>query len=306
MISTRDAFGEALAEIGNRENIFVLDGDLSDATRTQYFGKIYKDRFFPIGIAEQNMIGVAAGLALSNKIPIVSSFATFCPLRCIDQIRSLIAPNRLNVKIISTHAGITTGADGLSHQAIEDIAIMKALPNFVIVSPADATETKRALTAIIEYEGPVYMRLYRMEIPVLYNMDYDFEIGKGNILREGKDVAIISTGVAVSESLEAAKILKGKGIDASVVNISTIKPIDYDLISKIAKNVNAIITVEDHNIIGGLGSSVADVLACGETKIKFKKLGVQDRFGESGDPKLLIKKHGFDAESIARTAGELL
>ena len=297
--ATREGYGKALLELGRKnKNVVVVDADLGDSTKAEYFGKEFPERFFTVGIAEQNMIGVAAGISVTGKIPYASTFAIFSE-RAFELVRNVVARNKLNVKICGSHAGITTGEDGKSAQAIEDIAIYRALPNMVVLQPADSVEAEKMVFALADYSGPSYMRVHRTAFPVLHSSDYKFAIGKGEVLREGKDAVIFASGTMVHESLKAYDILKNKGVNVYVVNISTIKPIDSGLIIELAKKTNCVITAEDHNIIGGLGSAVAEVL--GENyPCKMKRVGVQDIYGESGKPDELYKKYGLDSESIAK------
>ena len=303
--ATRDAYGEVLLEIGKDERIVVLDADLSESTRSAFFRKKYPERFFNMGISEQDMIGTAAGFALSEKIPFASTFALFATTKVLDQIRNSIAYSKLNVKIIGSHSGLLIGEDGVSHQAIEDIALIRVIPNMIIISPADYVEAKKAVYAIYEYNGPVYLRLGREKTPIIYDENYDFRIGKGSLLREGNNITIIATGPLVSEALKAHELLKNENVNARIINISTIKPIDSEIIIKAAKETKAIITCEDHNVIGGLGSAVAEVLS-ENYPTKMKRIGVNDTFAESGSPIDLYKKYGLTAEHIVKTAKELL
>ena len=298
-IATRDAYGEALAELGAvNENIVVLEADLSKSTKTSDFKKVYPERHFNMGIAEQNMLGVAAGFAAAGKIPFASSFAVFATGRAYDQIRNSIAYPNLNVKIAATHAGLTVGEDGGSHQMLEDIALMRALPNMTVIVPADGIETKQAIKAAAEYEGPVYIRMGRPKVPVLFDDNYTFEIGKGVVLKEGTDVTLVGTGIMVSKAVEAAELLAAEGISAAVVNISTIKPLDAELIIAQAQKTGAIVTCEEHNIYGGLGSAVAEVLV-ENCPVPMARVGVADKFGESGLPDELLEKYGLTAANIA-------
>lgn len=303
MMATRDAYGEALKELGKiNNNIVVLDADLSGSTKTANFAKEFPERFINVGIAEQNLVATAAGLATTGKIPFASSFAMFAAGRAFEIIRNSVAYPKLNVKIAATHAGLTVGEDGASHQAVEDISIMRAIPNMVVIHPADGVETKAAIIKAAEYKGPVYIRLGRSKVPVIFDeSDYKFELGKGIKMRDGKDVTIIATGIMVSEALEAAKILKEEGIEARVINIHTIKPIDRDIIIEAAKDTRAIVTAEEHNIIGGLGSAVAEVLVESYPTV-MERVGVKDTFGESGNGKELLKKYGLTAEDIVKAA----
>ena len=301
-IATRDAYGEALAELGAINNqVVVLDADLSKSTKTNDFKKVYPERFFNLGIAEQNLLGTAAGFAAAGKIPFASSFAVFAVGRAYDQIRNSIAYPNLNVKIAATHAGLTVGEDGGSHQMLEDIALMRAVPNMTVIVPADGVETKQVVMAAAEHQGPVYIRLGRPKVPVLLGDDYKFEIGKGVVLKEGTDVTLIGTGIMVSKAMEAAELLAADGISAAVVNISTIKPLDNALITEMAQKTGAVVTAEEHNIYGGLGSAVAEVLV--ETcPVPMARVGVEDKFGESGLPDELLEKYGLSASNIAAKA----
>ncbi len=301
-IATRDAYGEALAELGAvNENIVVLEADLSKSTKTSDFKKVYPERFFNMGIAEQNMIGTAAGFAAAGKTPFASTFAVFAAGRAYDQIRNSIAYPNLNVKIAATHAGLTVGEDGGSHQMLEDIALMRALPNMTVIVPADGIETKQVIQAAAEYEGPVYIRMGRPKVPVLFGDDYKFEIGKGVLMKEGTDVTLIGTGIMVSKAMEAAELLAAEGISAAVVNISTIKPLDAELIIAQAQKTGAVVTCEEHTICGGLGSAVAEVLV-ENCPVPMARVGVEDKFGESGLPDELLEKYGLSASNIAAKA----
>ena len=298
-IATRESYGNALAELGAEfENLVVLDADLAAATKTGVFKKAFPDRHIDCGIAESNMAGVAAGLSLAGKIPFMSSFAMFAAGRAFEQVRNSIGYPHLNVKIGATHAGISVGEDGASHQCNEDIALMRTIPGMTVINPADDVEAKAAVKAAIEHEGPVYLRFGRLAVPVINDpASYRFEIGKGITMREGKDVTIIATGLEVSESLEAAKLLEADGISAEVINIHTIKPLDTELVVAAAKKTGKVVTVEEHSIIGGLGGAVAEVLA-EQAPTKMLRIGVNDTFGESGPAKALIEKYGLDAKSI--------
>lgn len=297
-ISTRDGYGKALLELGKiNPNVVALDADLSDSTRSEYFAKQFPERFFSMGIAEQNMMGAAAGLAFSGKIAYASTFAIFSE-RAYEFVRNIISRNKLNVKIAGSHAGIATGEDGKSAQAIEDIAIYRALPNMVVLQPCDAVEAEKMVFALADYKGPSYMRMHRNPSPVIHSQNYKFEIGKGEILNQGKDAVIFATGTLVYESLKAAEILENEKLKVYVVNIHTIKPIDANLIIDLAKKTNCVITAEDHNVIGGLGSAVAEVLSENYPCI-MKRIGLQDTYAESGKPDELYKKYGLNAESIA-------
>lgn len=298
-IATRESYGNALAELGKEhEEIVVLDADLAAATKTGVFKKVFPERHIDCGIAECNMIGVAAGLAAAGKVPFASSFAMFAAGRAFEQVRNSVGYPKLNVKIGATHAGISVGEDGATHQCNEDIALMRTIPGMVVINPSDDVEAKAAVKAAYEHQGPVYMRFGRLAVPVINdNEDYKFELGKGVVLREGKDVAIIATGLPVANCLEAAEKLAAEGIDAKVINIHTIKPLDEELIVAAAKDTGKVVTVEEHSVIGGLGSAVCDVL-CEQAPTKVLKIGVNDTFGESGPAVELVKKYGLDADSI--------
>ena len=300
--ATREAYGAALVEFGAKyDNLVVLDADLAAATKTGMFKKAYPDRFFDCGIAENNMIGVAAGLALTGKIPFASSFAMFAAGRSFEQLRNSVGYPKINVKVGATHAGITVGEDGATHQCNEDIALMRTIPGMVILNPADATEARLAVEAAILHDGPVYIRFGRMAVPVLYGDDYKLTIGRGHKMRGGKDVSIIATGIEVEQALAAAEILASEGIDASVVNMASIKPIDRDLVIAEARACGAIVTAEEHSIIGGLGSAVAEVV-CEEYPVPVIRVGVKDTYGHSGPAAALVKEFGLDAEAIADAA----
>ena len=298
-IATRESYGNALAEFGAKyPNLVVLDADLAGATKTSVFQKAFPDRHIDCGIAEGNMVGVAAGLATAGKIPFASTFAMFAAGRAFEQVRNSVGYPHLNVKIGATHAGISVGEDGASHQCNEDIALMRTIPGMVVLNPADDVEAKAAVKAAIEYEGPVYLRFGRLAVPVINDpATYQFEIGKGITMKEGKDVTIIATGLEVSESLEAAKLLEADGISAEVINIHTIKPLDEELVLAAAKETGKVVTVEEHSVIGGLGSAVCDVLS-EKCPTKVMKIGINDTFGESGPAVELVKKYGLDADSI--------
>ena len=298
-IATREAYGSALAELGNEfDNIVVLDADLAGATKTSVFKAAHPERFIDCGIAEGNMMGVAAGLATTGMVPFASSFAMFAAGRAFEQVRNSIGYPHLNVKIGATHAGISVGEDGATHQCNEDIALMRTIPGMVILNPSDDVEARAAVRAAYEHVGPVYMRFGRLAVPVINdNEDYKFELGKGIVLREGKDLTIVATGLPVANCLEAADMLAKDGIDAKVIKIHTIKPLDNELIVAAAKETGRVITVEEHSVIGGLGSAVCDVLA-EEAPVRVSKIGINDTYGESGPAVELIKKYGLDAESI--------
>ena len=298
-IATRESYGNALAELGAEyPNIVVLDADLAGATKTGVFKKAFPDRHIDCGIAEGNMMGVAAGLATTGKIPFASSFAMCAAGRAFEQVRNSIGYPHRNVKIGATHAGISVGEDGASHQCNEDIALMRVIPGMVVICPADDVEARAAVRAAVEYEGPVYLRFGRLAVPVFNDpATYKFEIGKGITLKEGKDVTIIATGLEVNESLEAAKMLEADGISAEVINIHTIKPLDAELVCASAKKTGKVVTVEEHSIIGGLGGAVAEALSENQPT-KMMRIGMNDVFGESGPAKDLIAKYGLDAKSI--------
>ena len=296
--ATRDGYGKALLELGRQNpNVIALDADLSDSTRSEYFAKEFPNRFFSMGIAEQNMIGTAAGLAFSGKIAYASTFAIFSE-RAYEFVRNVVSRNMLNVKIAGSHAGIFTGEDGKSAQAIEDIAAYRALPYMIVMQPCDSVEAEKMVFALAGHKGPSYMRMHRNPVPIIHDKNYKFEIGKGEVLRYGKDAVVFATGTLVHEALKAANILKNENIDVYVVNIHTIKPLDNNLVIELAKKTNCVITAEDHNVIGGLGGAVAEALSENYPCI-MKRIGLQDRYGESGGPGELYKKYGLDAESIA-------
>lgn len=298
-IATRESYGNALAELGKEhEDVVVLDADLAGATKTGVFKKAVPERFVDCGIAESNMAGIAAGLATCGKVPFMSSFAMFAAGRAYEQVRNSIGYPHLNVKIGATHAGISVGEDGATHQCNEDIALMRNIPGMTVICPSDDVEAKAAVKAAYEHDGPVYLRFGRLAIPVLNDAGtYTFEWGKGVEMRKGKDVTLIATGLCVHQSLEAANMLAADGIDAQVINIHTIKPIDEELIVTAAQSTGKVVTVEEHSVIGGLGSAVADVLS-EKAPTKMMKIGIQDTFGESGPAAELIVKYGLDAKSI--------
>ena len=298
-IATRASYGAALVELGKEhEDLVVLDADLAAATQTGMFKKEFPERHIDCGIAECNMVGIAAGLAATGKVPFASTFAMFAAGRAYEQIRNSVGYPHLNVKIGATHGGISVGEDGATHQCCEDFALMRVVPGMVVMSPADDIEAKAMVKAAYEYEGPVYMRFGRLAVPVINdNPDYKFEMGKGIVLREGKDVTIVANGLCVAASLEAAEKLAADGIDAKVINIHTIKPLDEELIVAAAKETGKVVTVEEHSVIGGLGSAVCDALA-EKCPTKVCKIGINDVFGESGPAVELVKKYGLDADSI--------
>ena len=298
-IATRESYGNALVELGaEHDNLIVLDADLAAATKTGVFKKAYPDRHIDCGIAECNMMGIAAGLSTTGIVPFASTFAMFAAGRAFEQIRNSIGYPHLNVKIGATHAGISVGEDGATHQCNEDIALMRTIPGMVILNPADDIEAKACVKAAYEYNGPVYLRFGRLAVPVINDRpDYKFELGKGVVLREGKDLTIVATGLCVSSALEAAEKLAADGIDAKVINIHTIKPLDEELIVAAAKETGKVVTVEEHSVIGGLGSAVCDALA-EKCPVPVKKIGVQDVFGESGPAAALLAKYKLDGEGV--------
>ncbi|WP_343345389.1 transketolase family protein [Terrisporobacter petrolearius] len=304
--ATRQSYGATLVELGKeREDIVVLEADLSKATKSEMFAKEFPERFVNVGIAEQNMIGMAAGLASTGKVTFATTFAVFAAGRAFEVIRNSVCYPKANVKIAATHAGITVGPDGGSHQAIEDIALMCSLPNMVVLSPADDIEACKCVKAAAEIDAPVYLRFGRIALDDIYTDEYDFQIGKGNELFSGNDVTIISTGIMVHKSLKAAKELKEEGINARVINMATIKPIDEEIIIKAAKETKGIVTVEEHSVIGGLGDRVSAVV-CENAPIVVKKIGVKDVFGESGSPDALLEKHGLTVENIKETVKNIV
>ncbi len=306
MMATRDAYGQVLAELGaENENIVVLDADLSGSTKTSVFGKKFPERFFNMGIAEANMVGTAAGLAAAGKIPFVSTFAIFAAGRAWEQIRQSVAYPKANVKIVPTHGGITVGEDGGSHQSIEDIAIMRAIPNMTVIVPADAAETRKAIRAAAEYKGPVYIRLGRNKVPAVFQDDCHFEIGKGSEVAPGSDMTFITTGLMTAQAIKAAELLDKEGISARVVHIATVKPLDREVVLKAAEETGAIVTAEEHSIIGGLGGAVAEFLAENHPT-PIKRVGVRDRFGTSGKAEELIKYFGLTPEDLADAAREVI
>ncbi len=304
-IATRQAYGDALVEYGSDPRIVVMDADLSKSTKTDGFKVTYPERFINTGIAEGNMMATAAGLATCGKIVFASSFAMFAAGRAFEQIRNSIGYPHLNVKIGATHAGISVGEDGASHQCLEDIGLMRTIPGMVILNPADAVESNLAVKAAIDYDGPVYLRFGRLAVPTIFDENYKFEIGKGVELSGGTDVTLIGTGLLVPACTEAKEILAGEGISARVINMATIKPIDKDIIIKAAKETGAIVTAEEHNVIGGLGSAVAEVLV-ENAPVPMKRVGTQDVFGRSGKPYPLLEMYGLDAKTIAAKAKEAI
>ena len=305
-IATRDAYGKTLVKLGEtNDNVVVLDADLSKSTKTNDFSKSFPNRFFNMGIAEQNLVGAACGFATAGKIPFVSTFAMFATGRAFEVIRNSVCYPKLNVKICATHAGITVGEDGASHETVEDIAIMRAIPNMTVVVPADGIETEKVVLEAAKFNGPMYVRLGRSGVPTLFNEDYKFEIGKGTVLRDGNDATIIACGIMVNEAVIAHEELKSEGINVRVINMSTIKPIDEELIIKAAKETKAIITAEEHSVIGGLGAAVSEVVS-EECPVIVKKVGVNDVFGESGTPAELLEKHGLTAKNLVKIVKETL
>ena len=304
--ATREAYGAALAELGAKyENLVVLDADLAAATKTGVFKKAFPDRFFDCGIAESNMIGIAAGLATTGLIPFASSFAMFAAGRAFEQVRNSVGYPHLNVKIGATHAGISVGEDGATHQCNEDIALMRTIPGMVVINPADEFEAKAAVEAAILHDGPCYLRFGRLAVPALFDESYKFELGRGVTMKEGNDITLIATGLTVHLALEAAELLKDEGIDARVINIHTIKPIDEEIIIKAARETGAILTLEEHSIIGGLGSAVCDVVS-ENCPVPVHKFGINDEFGRSGPAVTLLEMYGFTAENFAKLAKDLL
>lgn len=300
-IATRESYGNALVEVGKEhEDLIVLDADLAGATKTGIFKKAFPERHWDIGIAEANMTGIAAGLAACGKVPFISSFAMFAAGRNFEQVRNSVGYPHLNVKIGATHAGISVGEDGATHQCLEDIALMRTIPGMVVINPADDVEARAAVRAAYDYVGPVYLRFGRLAVPVFNDeATYRFELGKGIVLKEGSDVTIFATGLCVKETLEAEKLLEKDGIDAEIINIHTIKPIDRELVVKSAVKTGKVVTVEEHSVIGGLGSAVCDVL-CEEAPTRVLKIGINDVFGESGPALELLHKYELDAEGIYR------
>ena len=300
--ATRDAYGKALVELGEKNpNVLVLDADLAAATKTGAFKKAFPERFFDTGIAEGNMMGVAAGLATTGYTVFASSFAMFSAGRAFEQVRNTIAYPHLNVKIGATHAGISVGEDGASHQCCEDIALMRSIPGMVIINPADDIEARAAVFAAAEHDGPVYMRFGRLAVPRIFDEDYKFEIGKAVTLKEGSDVTIIATGLMVNEALMAAEELSKEGISAEVINMHTIKPLDKDAVIKSAKKTGCIVTAEEHNIVGGMGDAVCDAV-CSDYPVPVVKVGVEDTFGKSGPAVELLHIFGLDADNIVKKA----
>ena len=304
-IATREAYGKALVDLGTQnDKVVVLDADLAGATMTKYFKAAHPDRFYDCGIAEANMMNIGAGLSTMGLVPFCSTFAMFGAGRAYEQIRNSIAYPKFNVKICCSHAGVSVGEDGGSHQSIEDIGLMRMIPGMTVIVPADANEARKATFALAEFQGPVYMRLARLATPVFEN-DYPFEIGKANVLREGNDAAVFACGLMVNEALEAAKLLAAEGIEVSVINMHTIKPIDAACVTEYAQKCGNVVTVEEHSVIGGLGDAVADVLM-GKVCCKFKKIGVNDQFGQSGKAADVLREYGLTADQIAAKIKETL
>lgn len=304
--ATRDAYGLALVELGRaHEDVVVLDADLSKSTKTADFAKAFPSRFINAGIAEQNMMGMSAGLAASGKVVFASSFAIFAAGRAFEQVRNSIAYPHLNVKVCATHAGLTVGEDGGSHQAVEDIALMRTLPNMTVVVPADGISTRQAVQQLYDLEGPAYLRLGRPAVPILYHDNDSITIGKGNLLREGSDVAIIACGIMVSKALEAAELLAAQGINAAVADMHTIKPLDRELVIQLARKTGALLTVEEHSIIGGLGSAVCETV-CEACPVPVLRMGINDLFGQSGSPDELLQHYGLTTDNIVQNIQTLL
>ena len=304
-IATREAYGKALVELGEQnEKVVVLDADLAGATMTKYFKAAHPDRFFDCGIAEANMMNIGAGLSTMGLIPFCSTFAMFGAGRAYEQIRNSIAYPKFNVKICCSHAGVSVGEDGGSHQSVEDIGLMRLVPGMTVIVPADAKEARKAVFALAEFQGPAYMRLARLATPV-FEEDYPFEIGKANVMREGKDAAVFACGLMVNEALEAAKLLAAEGVEISVINVHTIKPIDAACVTEYAEKCGNVVTVEEHSVIGGLGDAVADVLM-GKVNCKFRKIGVNDQFGQSGKAAEVLREYGLTADQIAEKIRETL
>ena len=304
-IATREAYGKALVDLGSQnDKVVVLDADLAGATMTKYFKAAHPDRFYDCGIAEANMMNIGAGLSTMGLIPFCSTFAMFGAGRAYEQIRNSIAYPKFNVKICCSHAGVSVGEDGGSHQSIEDIGLMRMIPGMTVIVPADANEARKATFALAEFQGPVYMRLARLATPV-FEEDYPFQIGKANVLREGKDAAVFACGLMVNEALEAAKLLAAEGIEITVINMHTIKPLDVECVVKYAEKCGNVITVEEHSVIGGLGDAVADALM-GKVCCKFKKIGINDQFGQSGKAADVLREYGLTADQIAAKIKETL
>lgn len=305
-MATRQAYGEVLVELGHEmENLVVMDADLSKSTMTAEFGKVFPDRFINMGIAEQNLYGAATGMAISGKVVCASTFAMFATGRAFEIVRNSIGYTRANVKICATHAGITVGEDGASHQTFEDMALMRTIPGMTVVNPCDCVSAKKLIRQAVAMDGPVYVRLGRAPVPNFYQEDDDIQLGKGKCIREGKDLTVIATGIMVSEAMMAAEKLQEEGLDVRVVDINTIKPIDRDIIVKAAKETGRIVTAEEHSVIGGLGSAVAEVVVR-ECPVAMEMVGQLDTFGESGKPDQLKEKYGMDAEAVIRACRKIM
>ena len=305
-VATREAYGETLLELGRERNeIVVLDADLSGSTKTKKFAKAFPERFFNIGVSEQDLIGTASGLSLTGKLPFASTFAVFETGRAWEQIRQTVCYSHLNVKLVATHSGITVGEDGASHQALEDVALMRVLPNMTVIVPADGDETKQAIRAVADYDGPVYVRLGRSKVPIVMPDDYRFKIGKAYTFKLGRDVTIVAMGIMVAAALEAARLLQDEGIDAGVINMSTVKPLDEETLLNASKKSNLILTAEEHSVIGGLGSAVSEFLS-GNHPVRVVRIGMQDSFGCSGPSGELLKLYGLTADNIVKTAKDAL
>lgn len=305
MKSTRDAYGECLVELSADKRIVVLDADVSTSTRTNKFAAKCPERFFNVGCAEQNLIATAAGFAYGGKIAIATAYAIFATARTWEQIRSFVAHDNLNVKIIVTHAGLTNGPDGASHHSLEDIALLRVIPNMRVILPTDAEEAKQAIRAAIEHPGPCYIRLSRAESPVIFDSSYKFMLGRGAVLKDGRDLAIIAAGNMVAKALEAAGILEKEGVSPRVINLSTIKPIDREIVLSAARETGAIVTVEEHNVIGGLGGAVAEVVSA-EQPVPIDLVGVKDKFGQTGETEELYRVYGLTAEKIVEASKKVL
>ncbi len=304
-IATREAYGKALVEFADKFDYVVLDADLAEATKTVYFAKAHPERFFDCGIAEGNMMSVAAGFAASGKMAFASSFAMFAAGRAFEQVRNSIGYPHLNVKICASHAGITVGEDGATHQCLEDIALMRTIPGMTVVNPADVVEARQAVLCAMETDGPFYIRFGRAAVDVIYGEDYKFELGKGVVLRDGKDATVVASGIMVSAALEAAKALENEGINIRVINIHTIKPLDTEMILDAARDTGAIVTAEEHSIIGGLGSAVAEAL-CEGCPVPMLRVGVKDTFGRSGKVQPLLEKYGLTAADIVENVKKVI
>lgn len=304
-VATRESYGKVLKELADNKKIVVLDADLGKATKSMSFKDVAPERFFDMGISEGDMMGTAAGMAASGLIPIASTFAIFAAGRAYEQIRNSICYPKLNVKIAATHAGVTVGEDGGSHQAIEDIALMRVIPGMTILNPADGKEAEEAVKAMVKFEGPCYIRLGRAATPDIHKDDYKFIIGKGEVIRDGKDATIVATGIMVAKAIEAAEVLKEKGVDVSVINMSTIKPFDSEIVRKYAKKTGKIVTAEEHSIIGGLGGAVLESVE-DLSNVRVKRVGVQDLFGQSGKPDELLEYYGLTSNNIVNNVEELL